>query len=347
MSDTDCFRALGVAPNASWEEVRQAYKDLVRVWHPDRFQSDPQLRERAEQKLQRINEAYDALKNSQIFRASRPDPAPPPPQSPPQSQPQPPSQPPPQPPSADCSVFVHPPRRRGLDRLLRGLQFQWPLRIAALGLVCLTLLVFAGFLNALRVPNLDAILLQASQPRPLMLMPSRFIDPPDGKLATADELSAWARGEAADLWRPVPKIGVGAASDAGPSGQPRHRDTAAAAPALPQNGTELLWTRRTGAGELWVSNETSRDALATLVQAHTAAPLRAIYIQAKSKACMRNIAPGLYDLLAEVGENWDPNHMHFRAARQALDRSGPFQCIDVTSAQGTSGCSYDIVLRTR
>jgi len=231
--------------------------------------------------------------------------------------------------------------------LLRGLQFQWPLRIAALGLVCLTLLVFAGFLNALRVPNLDAILLQASQPRPLMLMPSRFIDPPDGKLATADELSAWARGEAADLWRPVPKIGVGAASDAGPSGQPRHRDTAAAAPALPQNGTELLWTRRTGAGELWVSNETSRDALATLVQAHTAAPLRAIYIQARSKACMRNIAPGLYDLLAEVGENWDPNHMHFRAARQALDRSGPFQCIDVTSAQGTSGCSYDIVLRTR
>jgi hypothetical protein len=345
MSHTDCFRALGVAPDASWEEVRQAYKDLVRVWHPDRFQSDPQLRERAEQKLQRINEAYYALKNSEIFRASQPDPSPPPPQSP----------------NADSSVSVHAPRRRGPDRWLRGLQFQWPLRIAALGVVCLTLLVFAGFLNALRAPNLDAILLQASQPRPLMLMPSRFIDPPDGKLATADELSAWARGEAADLRRPVPKIGertpdrlVGAASDGGPqqddvapSGQPRHRDTAAAAPVLPLNGTEVLWTRRTGAGELWVSNETSRDALATLVQAHTAAPLRAIYIQAKSKVCMRNIAPGLYDLLAEVGENWDPNHMHFRAARQALDRSGPFQCIDVTSAQGTSGCSYDIVLRTR
>jgi hypothetical protein len=244
--------------------------------------------------------------------------------------------------------------------LLRGLQFQWPLRIAALGLVCLALLVFAGFLDALRVPNLDAILMQASQPRPLVLMPSRFIDPPDGKLATADELSSWARGEVADLRRAIPKIGertpdrLGAASDMGAqqddvasSGQPRHRDTAAAAPVLPQNGTELLWTRRTGAGELWVSNETSRDALATLVQAHTAAPLRAIYIQAKSKVCMRNIAPGLYDLLAEVGENWDPNHMHFRAARQALDRSGPFQCIDVTSAQGTSGCSYDIVLRNR
>jgi len=52
---------------------------------------------------------------------------------------------------------------------------------------------------------------------------------------------------------------------------------------------------------------------------------------------MRNIAPGLYDLLAEVGEDWDANHIRFRAGRQALDKSGPFQCIDVTSARGSSG----------
>ena len=109
----------------------------------------------------------------------------------------------------------------------------------------------------------------------------------------------------------------------------------------------MLRTRRSGAGELWVSNETNQDALATLVQSHTSAPLRAIYIQAKSKVCIRNIAPGLYDLLAEVGENWDAAHTRFRAGRQMLDRNGPFQCIDVTSAQGTSGCRYDIVLRAR
>jgi hypothetical protein len=29
MSRADCFQALGVASDASWEEVRQAYKDLV------------------------------------------------------------------------------------------------------------------------------------------------------------------------------------------------------------------------------------------------------------------------------------------------------------------------------
>ena len=106
---------------------------------------------------------------------------------------------------------------------------------------------------------------------------------------------------------------------------------------IPVNGTELLWTRSSGAGELWVSNETNQDALATLVQAHTAQPLRAIYIQAKNKACMRNIAPGLYDLLAELGEGWDSNYYHFGVGRQALQKSGPFDCFDVTSAQGSSG----------
>lgn len=343
MSHTDCFRALGVAPDASWEEVRQAYLDLVRVWHPDRFQSDPQLRDRAQQHLQTINDAYQALKNSQAFSAHQQEP---PPQAPP--------------PQAPPPVFVHPHPRRGLPRFLRNLQFGGPLKAAWLGLACLAPLYFGSLLvNVLRVPGLDSIL-QTDRPRPVILMPSRFISSLGDRFATAEALSTWARGGGGtDLWRPVPKIGekpperpVDAVSGAGtpdgvaPSGRQRHRN-AAAASAMPVNGTELLWTRRSGAGELWVSNQTSQDALATLVQAHTAMPLRAIYIQAKNKVCMRNIAPGLYDLIAEVGENWDPNRIRFQTARHPLDRSGPFECIDVTSTQGTSGCKYDVVLRTR
>ena len=342
MSHSDCFRALGLAPDASWEEVRQAYKDLVRVWHPDRFQSDPELRERAEQRLQKINDAYQALKSSAAFEGRRPESAPPPPP----------------PPSAAPASSAQP--RRGFDRFLRDLQLRWPPRIAWLGLLCLPLVLGSVAVHALRVPDLDSVLFQASQPRPVMLMPSRFIDPLDGKRATADELSAWARGEVADLWRAIPKIGEGRTApvaaapnglsvqpdDAAPHDQPHRRETPPA-PVMPLNGTEVLWTRRSGAGEFWVSNETSRDALATLVESHTAGPLRAIYIQAKSKVCMRNIAPGVYDLMAEVGENWDPRQMRFRAGRQTLSRSGPFQCIDVSTAQGTTGCKYDVVLRTR
>jgi len=337
MSHSDCCRALGVAPDATWEEVRQAYIDLVRVWHPDRFQSDARLLEKAGKKLQYINEAYLTLKNSPAFSGCQSEPAPQPPPSP-----------------------VPPPSRRRLNRFLRDLQFRWPLRIAGLALACLLLLFLAGVFHALRIPYLDAILLQASEPRATMLMPSRFIDPLDGKLATADELSRWARGEAAEIGKLIPATGEAAPDprvaasfappqpdNAAPGSQPQPRTTPAVRPVPPVNGTEVLWTRRSGAGELWVSNETSRDALATLVQAQTARPLRAIYVQAKSKACMHSIAPGLYDLLAEVGEDWDQNHLRFRAGRQALDKRGPFQCIDVSSAQGTYGCKYDVVLRVR
>lgn len=53
---------LGLAPDASWDEVTQAYKDLMRVWHPDRFQGDERLRKKAEAQAQRINEAMGELR---------------------------------------------------------------------------------------------------------------------------------------------------------------------------------------------------------------------------------------------------------------------------------------------
>jgi len=343
MSHNECLQALGVAPHASWEEVRRAYKDLVRVWHPDRFESDPQLREKAEQQLQKINEAYFALKNSNAFRGRGAEPPPPPAD-----------------PAPDASV--HPRSRRGLRKFLWNLQTRWTPRAFGLAVVCLMPLIFAGLvLNALRVPTLDSVLPQSGLPRPALLTPSRIVNPFGDRSVTADELSSWARGEGVDLWRSVPKLGeqtlaptAGAAggpsrpkNDAAPPDAPRHRETTLAAPVMPVNGTELQWTQRSGAGELWVSNETGRDAFATLVQAHTTAPLRAVYIQANHKACLRNVAPGLYELLAEVGENRDPHHIRFRAARHALGRSGPFDFFDVTTAQGSSGRRFDVVLRTQ
>ena len=34
------FRVLGLEAGSTPEQVRQAYKDLVKVWHPDRFDDD-------------------------------------------------------------------------------------------------------------------------------------------------------------------------------------------------------------------------------------------------------------------------------------------------------------------
>ena len=64
---------LGLAPGATKEALDDAYKDLVKVWHPDRFQSDPTLRLKAQEKLRDLNAAYEGLKRSGIPPA---DPAP-------------------------------------------------------------------------------------------------------------------------------------------------------------------------------------------------------------------------------------------------------------------------------
>ena len=64
MNDIDhCYRVLGLEPGASMEEVNQAYKDLVFIWHPDRIPQDNQrLLEKAQEKLKELNQARDRLR---------------------------------------------------------------------------------------------------------------------------------------------------------------------------------------------------------------------------------------------------------------------------------------------
>jgi len=58
-----CIEVLGLKPNASEEEVNQAYRDLANVWHPDRFVGNPRLQKKAEEKLKEINVAYEYIKS--------------------------------------------------------------------------------------------------------------------------------------------------------------------------------------------------------------------------------------------------------------------------------------------
>jgi DnaJ-class molecular chaperone len=59
-----CFQILEIDRHASMEEVRQAYKDIVNVWHPDRFSENPRLRGKAERKLKEINAAYEKVQET-------------------------------------------------------------------------------------------------------------------------------------------------------------------------------------------------------------------------------------------------------------------------------------------
>jgi len=58
-----CIEILGLKPGASQEEVNQAYRDLVNVWHPDRFMGNPRLEKKAEEKVKEINAAYEYIKS--------------------------------------------------------------------------------------------------------------------------------------------------------------------------------------------------------------------------------------------------------------------------------------------
>ena len=55
----DCYRVLELEPGATLEDVKRSYRELVKVWHPDRFAGDPKLQRKAEEKLKQINFAYE------------------------------------------------------------------------------------------------------------------------------------------------------------------------------------------------------------------------------------------------------------------------------------------------
>jgi len=56
------LRVLGLAPSATGQAIKEAYLDLVKVWHPDRFGSDPRLRAKAQEKLKDVNAAFEELR---------------------------------------------------------------------------------------------------------------------------------------------------------------------------------------------------------------------------------------------------------------------------------------------
>jgi GUN4-like/DnaJ domain len=59
------YQVLEIEPGASQNEIKEAYKDLAKVWHPDRFANNPRLQQKAEEKLKQINTAYEFLKSYQ------------------------------------------------------------------------------------------------------------------------------------------------------------------------------------------------------------------------------------------------------------------------------------------
>lgn len=57
---TDPYKVLGVARTATDEEIKEAYRNLAKKYHPDQYAESP-LKDLADEKMKEINEAYDAI----------------------------------------------------------------------------------------------------------------------------------------------------------------------------------------------------------------------------------------------------------------------------------------------
>lgn len=59
----DPYEVLGVSRTASDSEIRTAYRELVKKYHPDNYANNP-LADLASEKMKEVNEAYDAITKS-------------------------------------------------------------------------------------------------------------------------------------------------------------------------------------------------------------------------------------------------------------------------------------------
>jgi len=333
----ECRRILGVDGDASVETIRRAYLDLVRVWHPDRFQSDARLRQVADDNLRKINDAYAVLKDgpnatfgegpsrprtAEARATSGSDSATIADEAPPKTGP---------------SPFREPLRRRQVPR---------GLAIAT----CCAGPVWA-IVQVLRVPALGAGLIF----RPPILEPMRFIDPSLGVHRGSEVLAAWAHGDLMDLWKPM----LASAEPSGgttPTAKPppkvrahlvRQPEKLPEQEAAPANGADLVSPARlSGQGDLRVANQTDLEAVVRLVSG-SGATVRAIYIVPKERAVFRSIAIGVYTLHVELGRNLDVRHLCFLSERSTPAPIGPFQFLEITSDDGVSGSHFQVALKPR
>ncbi|MDY3618118.1 J domain-containing protein [Agathobaculum sp.] len=65
----DPYKVLGVTPQTSDDDVKRAYRDLARKYHPDNYINNP-LSDLAEQRMKEINEAYDMIMNERAGRTN-------------------------------------------------------------------------------------------------------------------------------------------------------------------------------------------------------------------------------------------------------------------------------------
>ncbi|MBO5898591.1 MAG: DnaJ domain-containing protein [Clostridia bacterium] len=66
----DPYKILGVNPSDDDDKIKQAYRELVRKYHPDKY-TDSDLAELANEKMKEINAAYEQIRSDRASRSSQ------------------------------------------------------------------------------------------------------------------------------------------------------------------------------------------------------------------------------------------------------------------------------------
>ncbi len=339
------YRVLNLEPSASPEDVYAAYRDLVRVWDPARFATQPHLEAMAEEKLKELIEAYNALTSkigasattappdiSQLFippperPAERNIPNPPfipaapaapelgpRPEGPPMQRPlssweqeRPPSYPHVAPVSAAPTIhFAPPPAPPPRSDV-------W--RLAA---------QFSAFLIPLALVALGLYLYDSGSNRA------------DGRGQSLPQDTVGAKS------RPAHPQGAAPARRAAKKASEPVAEEAEAAPISLPTGTQLMVPQgRAGAGRFRIANHSGQDAVVRVTsQAAPGTPLRLVYVQAGTEVPIEGIGTGVY----MVGISLGPLT---KAPRRFAPPLGPFQFMQIESADGGSQSDdYELVLK--
>lgn len=65
----DPYKVLGVSRNATDEEIKKAYRELAKKYHPDNYANNP-LADLVVEKMKEINEAYDTIQKERAGRTT-------------------------------------------------------------------------------------------------------------------------------------------------------------------------------------------------------------------------------------------------------------------------------------
>ena len=337
------YRVLNLEPTASPEDVYAAYRDLVRVWDPQRFATQPNLELMAEAKLKEIIEAYNALTNKKDLSAT--------------------------PAAPDASPLLSPVPDHVLDRNVPSSLFTPTPRVAPDPSPHLEEPPVARPLSSWEqerpasYPNVAPVstgpTIQFATPPPPPPRPdiwrsaaqfSAFLIPlvlvglglylynsgPNRSEKLAQLPSPASAGAAK---KPRPHLGDAAPAHraAKQSSQPAEEESPISLP----TGTQLMPPLgRTGVGRFRIANHSGQDAVVRVTaQGAPGTPLRLVYVQAATEVPIEGIGTGVYMVSVSLGTLT-------RAPRKFAPPLGPFQFMQIESADGGSQSDdYELVLK--